>query len=169
MTLRDLLKVCRYKDIFNVLHKEYYKDVYPKDKIQEADYGYRKVFEELLMLPDKLNEEYQIYICKKTDDLDGEEFIDVSFYCHEDEEVYAMDLTPWADLIDAEIKIDIELNNAEISAHILWEVTFYGFTQDHVILEKERLEDLIKKIENGEEKLIPWVDIAKELGLDDET
>ena len=72
-------------------------------------------------------------------------------------------------LIDAKIKKSIELDDVEIAAHILYEITFYGFTQDHVILEKERLEELLKRVESGEEKLIPWVDIAKELGLDDET
>ena len=169
MTLRDLLKVCRYKDIFNVLHKEYYKDVYPKDKIQEADYGYRKVFEELLMLPDKPSEEYQIYICKKTDNLDGEEFIDVGLYCDEDEETYAIDLTPWPDLIDAKIKNPTKLDNVEVAACILWEVTFYGFSEDRITLEREELKRLIERVDSGEEKLIPWEDIEKELGLDDET
>jgi hypothetical protein len=168
MTLRDLLKTCRYKDVFNFIYQKHYKDTHPKDKIQEADCGYRRVFEELLMLPDKPSEEYQIHIYKKTDNLYGEEFIDVGLYCNKDEETYAIDLTPWTDLIDAKIKTPTKLDDVEVVACILWEVTFYGFSEERITLERDELKRLIERIDSGEEKLIPWEDIEKELGSDDE-
>ena len=170
MTLRDLLKTCRYKDVFNIIHQEYYKNKYPEGKIQEADCGYRRVFEELLMLPDKPNEEYQILVKKQVDDFDGEEFVDVSLYCNEDKEAYSIDLTPWSNLIDAKIfSYQLAgLRDVEIIAHILWEITFYGFSEDRITLERTDLKRLIERVDSGEEKLIPWEDISKELGLEDE-
>jgi len=173
MTLRDLLKKCRYKDVFNILHQEYYKKK-QKEEIYQADCGYRAVFNNLLMLPhlpwtDK-GHEYQIYIRKNIDEIneDNDEFIDVSLYCEEDEQIYAMDFTPWEDLIDAEIRKGVFLDDCTILAHILWEITFYGYTREAVKEAEDNLKELSDKIESGEEKLIPWEDIKQELDLDEE-
>ena len=136
MTLRDLLKKCRYKDVFNVLHQEYYKN-HPQDDIYRADYSYRKVFEELLLLPQSPAMEYKIYIRRVRD---GSRFrIDTSFYCEEDEQVYALDLTPWGHLIDSEIKEGVALSPDVALAHILWELTFYGFSQGEITTQKKNL------------------------------
>lgn len=94
MTLRDLLKKCRYKDVFNIIHQEYYKGT-EADVAYGADLGYRKVYQELRLLPEAPNAEYKINITERED----EEFIDVCLYCNEDEETYAMDFTPWTELI----------------------------------------------------------------------
>lgn len=158
MTLRDLLHKCRYKNVFNIIHQEYYRGKYSKEKIEEADQGYLHVYYELQSLKRKPSEEYQIYICKK-EDIDGEKFTDVALYCEEDEQVYAIDLTPWEDLIDAEIKNDTKFGRDRVLAHILWEITFYGFRSERVKLERIKLMELSKRIDRGEEKLIPWKEI----------
>ena len=155
MTLRDLLRKCSYKNVFNIIHKEYYKGKFPEEKIKEADQGYLHVYYELQSLKKKPSEEYQIYICRE-EDAGGEKFIDVALYCAEDEQVYAIDLTPWEDLIDAEIKNDTEFQQDKVLAHILWEITFYGFRAERVKLERIKLKELCDRIDSGEEKLTPW-------------
>ena len=171
MTLRDLLKISRYKDVFNIVHQEYYKD-HKLDDIYHADSSYRKVFKELLTLPHHPNEEYKIYIRESHNDWEsgpvGEKFIDVCLYCEEDDETYAMDLTPWGELVDAEVKYGIPLSGTKAVAHVLWELTFYGFTEQDTQLEKDKLEKTLDRIEKGEEKLIPWGDVMKELESGDE-
>jgi len=131
--------------------------------------AYRKVVNTILSYDPSPNAEYQI--CVKHDDRDGEEetaaFIDVCLYCPEDEETYAMDLTSWVELVDAEIRNETKIKNDCMAAHILWEITFYGFTEEKVLREHEGLKKLLERIDNGEEELIPWEDIKKELDEDE--
>lgn len=150
------MRRCSYKAVFNILYKNYFKGAYPTDKIHQADYRFLKVFEELLTLDDNPNEEYQIYICEKEDDSDGERFFDVGLYCSKEDEDYALDLTLWEDLIDAKIKNESKIDDTVALAHILWEITFYGFSSETVKLEKDKMAKLCKRIESGEEKLYPW-------------
>jgi hypothetical protein len=102
------------------------------------------VIGELLELPPK-EPEYEIYVHPKEDD--GEKFIEVSLYCDEDEETYAMDLTSWGDIIDAKIKNDLkERTYPELLAHILWEITFYGFTGGKIELSQDKMEQLMEEV-----------------------
>ena len=148
MTLRDLLKVCRYKDIFNIIRHSYYKGK-DEENIYAAAIGYRKVFSDLLMLPAKKSSEYQIYITKECSEID-EKGVRVSLYCEEDEQTYAMDYTPWADLIDSEIRKGISLDDTTTAAHILWEMTFYGFSPEALKEARDELGEIEKGIEKGE-------------------
>jgi hypothetical protein len=148
MTLRDLLKKCRYKDVFNIIHLSYYKGKDEGD-IYIADVGYRKVFGDLLMLPAKASREYQIYITKECAEI-NKKGVHVSLYCEEDEQAYAMDLTSWEDLIDSEIRKEISLDDTTTAAHILWEITFYGFSPEALNEARNELGEIVKGIENGE-------------------
>ena len=58
--------------------------------------------------------------------------IEVSFYCEEEGETYALDLAEWSGIIDATILNKANLDDSELLAHILWEITFYGFTLEQV-------------------------------------
>ena len=91
MTLRDLLKECRYKDVFNILYSLYYKGK-DSEGVYVADMGYRRACKKLLSLPFDASPEYKIDLKEIKEDVPR---IDVSLYCVEDYEVYAMDFTPW--------------------------------------------------------------------------
>ena len=71
----------------------------------------------------------------------------------------------WEDLIDAEIRKGVFLDDCTILAHILWEITFYGYTREAVKEAEDNLKELSDKIESGEEKLIPWEDIKQGRGI----
>ena len=51
------------------------------------------------------------------------------------------------------------MEDCAVLAHILWELTFYGYTAQAVKAEKVSLEETLDRIEKGEEKLIPWDEI----------
>jgi len=163
MTLRKLLESCRYKDVFNILYREYYLEE-KSEATHAAALGYRKVVEKLLSLPQKINKEYKIYIREREDDIP----IDVGLYCNEDDEFYAIDLTPWGDLIDAKIKNDIALDNCTTLAHILWEITFYGYSEEEISLEKDNLKRMVERIDSGEEELVPWEEVLKDIEEENE-
>ena len=169
MTLRDLLRKTSYHAIFNCLHKEYYyKD--PDDEVTEVSLAYRRVINKLLSYDMSPAPEYQILIRAPEGESSEKTafFIDVCLQTSEDEETYAMDLVPWVELVDSEIHNEAKLNHDCAAAHILWEITFYGFTEDCVDKEKKEMQELIKRIESGEEKLIPWEDIEEEIDKDEE-
>ena len=72
--------------------------------------------------------------------------IEVSFYCEEEAETYAMDLAEWKGIIDAMILNKANLADVELLAHILWEITFYGFTREQV---NESRRDVEKSLQKG--------------------
>jgi len=168
MTLRELINAVLDKGhlsfVTQFVHKEYYSDQ-PKSERHAIHASYQGVLGELLELGFK-KPEYEIYVHEKEDE--GEKFTDVSLYCEEDEEAYAMDLTSWVDLIDAKIKNDLKLSNNELLGHILWEMTFYGFTQER----SEELRDEIKRIatdmgELSKDKMEYLIDEVKKTFGDD--
>jgi hypothetical protein len=148
MTLRELINSVldrgHFSHVTQFIHKEYYTDQ-PKSEQGPINCSYQAVIGELLELRSK-KAEYAIYVNEKEDR--GEKFVDVSLYCDEDEEAYALDLTDWADLIDAKIKNDLNTLTwqHELLGHILWEITFYGFTQAKVELSKDKMEQLVDEV-----------------------
>ena len=59
-------------------------------------------------------------------------------------ETYGIDFLDWSELINKKIKTDFsdsELTGSEILAHILWEITFWGFSSDQVQLAGSKIID----------------------------
>ena len=179
MTLRDLLSKCSYKSVFNILYKEHYKDK-ENSEVEWYDIAYLGAWNQLINKESKPNKKYKICLRERVDpgvpgrDAEDdyfdppEKFIEVCLYNNEDGENYAIDLILWEDLIDAEIISEALIDDNNILAEILWEITFYGFTDDRIKSQKAELEDLSRRIDNGEEELIPFdVTILDELsGVD---
>ena len=145
MTFRKLLQNTYHKEVFNVLYRDHYKDK-PTEEVHEIAYNYRNVWDKLLEKPPSPNKEYKIYIRKMMDLCSNQHFVDVCLFCNEDEETYAIDLTPWGELIDAEVKYESPMQPEKALAHILWEITFYGFTQRKVELSKDKMKQLVGEV-----------------------
>ena len=179
MTFKELLHVVMdtgnlYK-VCDIIYDKYYNQEWSttehnKDEIHEC---YTMVVQELLEFPEQkpvdstFNDIYKIRIREAIDDLDPEDIIkymDVCLYNARDDETYAIDTTSWDELIHMYLDDTIGLQSREIVAHILWEITFYGFTNKSIKEVRHRLEELSRRIDSGEEKLIPWDDVKKELG-----
>ena len=136
MTLRELIQKSSHSAVFDIIRSCYYKGRNNED-LTKLTLIYRRVGEELISLPYNSNSKYKLYITEK--ECEGEKFIDVCLYNEDEDELYALDFSPWEDLIDLEIYKAVEMNNYTALAHILWETTFWGWTQDQVREEGEAL------------------------------
>jgi hypothetical protein len=154
MTFRDLIHKCSYKRVFNALHRHYYYGN-PDEIILQADIGYLNVYKELGQLPLSPDPEWEIHVLKKADKEDGE-FIDVCLHDVKEGKDYGVDLTLWSEIIDCEFKNLTENSDTECLAHILYEITFYGFSEAKIKEVKDEMSELVKRIDSGEEKLIPF-------------
>ena len=68
---------------------------------------------------------------------------DVCVLDEEKDELSAMDFISWEDLIDLEVFNAINLPNEEVLAAILWEITFWGFDEETIQKEKNKLQEAI--------------------------
>ena len=159
MTLRELIHKCPYKRIFNALYRYYYYGN-EKEVIQSADLGYLNVYKELEQLPPNPNPKWEMHVLKKVDK-DYDDIIDVRLHDIKEGESYGCDLTLWSEIIDCEVKKLTDISDIECLAHILYEITFYGFSEEKIKEVKDEINELTKRIDSGEEKLIPW-DLEKD-------
>ena len=131
MTLRELINDCKYKKVFNSIYKNYYvNQPYSDSEIIEIDLSYEKIFNELKDLKQVKNVENEIYLVQAG--FDGEEWIDVCLYNEKDDDIFAIDFLSWREIIDCAITSSIKLSKEETLAHILWEITFWGFSEDEI-------------------------------------
>lgn len=127
-TFRELLQKNSYKKVFNEIYLEYYKGKTPEDKIAEADSKYLTVYNELLNIKSKSKTNLCIYLVQAKS-FDEEDFIDVCLYDEDSDEVFAMDFTDWSEIIDMEVRNTIKISDVKVLSHIMWEITFWGFSQ----------------------------------------
>lgn len=140
MKFRELLKESGYKQVFNVIYKHYYKDKnHSEDDIISFDLLYRKAFDTLLTKSADNSNSFEILL--QDIKADGEDIIDVCIKDLKTEEIFALDFIPWAELVDSEVNIREDMKNYEICAHILWEITFWGFTEEEIEAQKEATEN----------------------------
>lgn len=137
MTFRELINGCSFKSVFNKIQSLYYEDA-TKEKLEGASYNYRKVYDLLARKPNNDNDDWKIYITEKEED--GEKYIDVCYYNEVSDEIFAIDFVSWSDLIDLEIYHCVQLDNTTTLAHILWEITFYGFNEESLAEAKKSLD-----------------------------
>lgn len=135
MTLRELLKETPYKSVFNTIYKLFYQEKkYLNSKIIEADLAYSKVCKILLDLPEKKVENNKIYIAGIGS---VSEELDVCFLDEVEDEIYSFDFIEWRDIIDMEILKTVKISDIECLAHILWEITFWGFSEEEIEKQKQ--------------------------------
>jgi hypothetical protein len=151
MTLRELINKSAYKSVFNVLYRDYYKNR-DDEEVSYIDLAYLRVWDELINKDLNLNKDYKIYIREAK----GEDGIDVCLHSVKENKTYAIDFTLWSELIDMEVYKEFEIEGTEALAHILWEITFHGFTEKEVSRKRDELKELTRRIDSGEEKLIPF-------------
>ena len=148
MTLRELINSNVYKNVFNFLYKIYYKDR-DSSEVEKFDVAYLDVWNNLLKKDLNLKKDYKILIREfpsdPEDDL-SESFIDVCLQDRKD--TFAIDLVLWEDLIDVEVNKKAQICDAEALAHLLWEITFYGFSENSIASFRKSLDDLSN--ESGE-------------------
>ena len=156
MTLRKLIQKHRYKEIFNIIYKEYYRST-PTSKVEEADRNFYSAWNELKSYKEcEPTNSYKIFITETEDDLEipPQSFIDVCIYDSDKDEIFALDLVSWTEIIDSQILNATTIEEKESLAHILWEITFYGFTDSKISKERALLKKESSKI---------WKELSKQL------
>ena len=146
MTLRELINSNAYKNVFNFLYKIYYKDR-DSNEVEKFDVAYLDVWNNLIKKDINFKKDYKILIKEfpiDPEDELSERIIDV---CLEEKgESFSIDLILWEDLIDVEVRKKADICDAEALAHILWEITFYGFREAQIENFRKSLDKLSKEI-----------------------
>ena len=160
MTLRQLINEVldsgKFFKVVTTLKDHHYSDMSEED-VEYISHSYMSVIDELLEKPPDESTD-RLVVSEKVDDLSDppEEYIDTLITNSDGTDRRAIDFVPWSSLIDLEVDSDLKLQTSALLAHILWEITFYGYTENKVKEEREELQELIDRVDRGEEKLIPF-------------
>lgn len=153
--------------------------LYPKE-IKNIS-GYETVFNSLKTLS-PMETDFSIVVSNEKDDFDNEEYVHVCGYNNHSEDnedespnSYALELTDWSEWLgmDLDEKSLSEFTELEFISHCLYEMTFFGFDQETIQEEMDKIERSVDEIKNMTEeekktKLKSWEDLKKELDLDDD-
>lgn len=162
VTLRDLIHAVMNTGSWNkttsIIYDTYYTE---NDSRQDVDHAYLNTFSELIELPYKQTED-RIIIVQHTSLIPGaddqstiEKYVDVHLQ-DADDETYSTCCVDWRDLIDRHVVDHVDLNLNEQLAHVLWEITFYGFSNESIKQSRCDLEQLVNDIESGKDNLIEF-------------
>ena len=142
-TFRDLLLANNYKNVFNEIHRIFLKGKSVESK-QNFDINFYNAWRELNKLKPQKESSLLIYLVEVPAEPEGETFIDVCMFDEEEDEIYSLDFMDWNDLMDMRIEKPDKMSEDECLAHILWEITFWGFSNKQVAKEKEKTKNAIK-------------------------
>ena len=149
MTLRETIDHVMSRGAQAHVHACIYNVYYRlKDKtFPEVMSSYGNVIKELQSLPEKKDSNFHIVVESVVDN--QEETVDVHIKNVVDGDTFAMDFIDWGDLVDLLIEDKTGLSQADQIAHILYELTFWGFTEGQVKHEKKLLERASKEAEQA--------------------
>ena len=153
MTLRELLYRKSYKNIFNVIYKTFLKDN-SQDRIIDLSIKFENAFTELKSI-EKQNKTKNLVVLNEIES-EEEQIIDVCFYDDKQDEHYSLDFMDWGEIIDCEVVAPKKFNQTTIVAHILWEITFWGFSREKITKERKELN---KAVQEAEELNLEELDI----------
>ena len=172
MLLIELIKKVSFDEVWEILKGEY-------DVLEKGKSAYIQVFDELRDMDLQADsgaekeEVTTIGVCEFEDLLEPGNFVyDVFGISQGDANRYSLSLEPWSNwinynILDKSIQI---YGEATVLAHILYEMTFYGYSSEDV--EEKHLEvinalnDSYKMIEEGKSEFIPAEDVFSKLGFE---
>lgn len=137
-------------------------ELYPDEEKNLS--GYDAALLELIKTETIENEGWTLHI-RMIEDSD-ETYADVYMHSSWDSVPYAVDFHPWSKILGTEIAAETfeNFSKLDVLCHILWEITFYGYSSEDAAKERERLdkikESAMRRIEADE-----YIRIYKE-GLD---
>lgn len=133
MTLKDLIRKNSFKKVFNLIYGNYYKET-PYNEVVEADLKYRIAWDQLKTMEAK-DSEYSIHL------VETDKEIDCCLYDEKEDELCALDFYPWDKLLRSEVIMPEGMNHNLALCHILWELTFWGFSHEQVQKEAELIKE----------------------------
>ena len=187
MTLREALKSANLKKVFSLINKKDSRNIAACDRpsMEQTVSSYTKVVDELLSKPRARKYSMSWVVKESIDPFDKKKYADVCFKnpkyvapakglkpwggkppegyyncnLNKHNEYFAAGMTAWSKLIDTPILNEANYSLERVVAEILWEMTFYGWTEKKVEQRTEEIGDLIKKskkdVEEGKYIEIP--------------
>lgn len=149
MKLKELISQSKWQDVAIAMVTEH-----PCQR-KNLD-GFKIIFETLMMM-EPSESEFRIRIERTPDILNPEyTYPDVFGVKEGDDKRWSMEFSPWAEWLGMVVcKETLEaFSVSQIVADCLYEMTFFGFTEDTISQEKQKLEDSIKETKEHPEKLI---------------
>lgn len=147
MTLRELLKRKSHKNIFNVIYKHYLIE-HKEDEVVQLSIKFEKALSELKATPIGKKSKDSIYLIEINTEDKSEGSIDVCLHDFKKDEFFGLDFLDWAEFIEYEVNAPTRLNQTQIVAHILWEITFWGFSREAI---RSNIKDLKKELDCKED------------------
>lgn len=132
------------------------------DSYNKVSHAYTRVAQELLEL-------------QATDGLQGEEIVISMINEGNEDHVHvnlrrigtqdtgAIEWTNWSDLVDLPVNDESGMQVHMIVAHVLYEITFLGFSQQVVNQEIDKLKEVIDDAEEHPENLVSWEQFHREI------
>ena len=108
--------------------------------IQQVYMIYSDVMRELLDsdMTDKYAD-HQLVLDDVVDEETNEQYVGVTL--KKQDETWAIDFIPWGDLLCCEVVDNVGVDTSNLLAHILWELTFWGWTNSDVQEQASTLSD----------------------------
>lgn len=168
MTLRDLIHAVmdtgNWNKVTSIIYDTYYTE---NDSRSAVDGAYMNAFAELIEIPvNKQDTQIVIEQCTtvipgRHDDETIEKYVNVRLQDPKEGPCSA-GYVEWTELIDMTIVDETDSNMNEQLAHILWEITFYGFSNQSIKQAAAELARQIDEVENCPDKLIDWEDATRD-------
>jgi len=164
MTVKEMLNVAfATGTIFKVM--QHIKEVYYVEEdcsTEDLSERYIAAAQEMMECPDLPGcEGYNVVLKYEMDD--GVQCVDTHLRDSQTNEVYSLSYTDWAELVDLEVICETKMELLEQLAHILWELTFHGFTREKINKSRAELIATMDEIKNGDATLVTWDELKSEL------
>lgn len=139
-----LLELIRTADVETVLRD--LAEAYPKQAPSLP--GYRNVISELMGMSSSPADGSTITVVRYP----AGEFTDKPCWYVGGEDAdgseWSLSFVPWADLLEREVRVkNCDLTPAQMLAHVLWEITFYGFNSEDVEIGRDDLKARMDKLD----------------------
>lgn len=140
MNIKELVYKVSYKKVFNEIYK-YYLTRKTEEEVTELDSCMYLAWNNLSKTEHKASPHKDVEDCKislkqveqNTEQCVEEDYIDACLYSEVEDEFFSIDFLPWEHLMQKEIINPLGLNKEQVMAHILWELTFWGYSSEKVV------------------------------------
>lgn len=137
----SLLKKVTFDDIFSAITSWF------KNQEKEIE-GYHDVFNTLLCMTPKKHNLSDLFInVERVVEPDGTQWLNVDGQTFDKKKTYGIEFEPWVEWVSMFVTQET-LDNfsvAEIVGAALWEMTFYGFKERDVMIQREKLHEAIEE------------------------
>lgn len=130
MTLRELIEYVYDNDLDTDLHTSIYNNYYTSDEysLPQVIERYNEVTREIVELPEFTDSDHHILV----ESVKDTNWVDVNLFDTTENEIYSIDFIDWSELVDLLVEDRVGLCHYDRLAHVLWELTFHGFTRAQI-------------------------------------